>query len=790
MPKGTRYIIACAVICLIPLKARTQDKNYTKATGYVLDTLFKPIEYAAVQFVPTDTLNHRNYGTITNSSGIYTIKNLPLGKYQVCVSAIGYKPQCFDADITRKKINTTMKLVRLIEDIIEIEEARVVGERKGITERVDKMVFIPDSFTLNTARTGLDVLRRIPEVTVRKKDRSISILGSENILVLVNGVDNGRNIEAISPENIERIEIITHPSVKYRSDITSVLNVVLKGYAEDGITISSNAYYGLNQLKHYGSLNLDYQKGKLLFMLSYYGNIAESESLDTTYRFYYDENNLTVFETMNFSKTPNHSQSNRHKLQMGIDYTINDKNLISYTPALLLNDFSSNRSTIQLNKLNDAILEKSFLDGNYKSDRIQQNHSLFYKHKFDEKKELTVTSNFYVLANTSNHHINDSTLNIISNQYITERETNTDENQQSLNLRVDHTRDLSSNIDLDIGYQFYLRNIDSKTWSSGNDATSLDYNEFRNSVYTGLTFNNNKLGAEIGLRLEQFHVNVSDEKENKFTLLPFASLFYKSNPKHSFKLILKESLNYPSISYLNPYKFYYSDSLTYMSGNPGLRPEKNYMANMKYVYKRKRNYFSVGAYTNMITDIIAVDTKMENRVVGYKYQNMGTAYQYGVNFSMSKDFFDWIEFEAQARVSYTRFKDREDYNGFSYTADIGLVVPLPLGFDLEAYGFVVEKEIEYTGYSNYGGYIDEILLSKDITRNLFLGFAVWQPFVEVKDTYKQWDKSYKQTEYGYEANSRSFFINLTYFFRSGKKIEKNEKNLNMEFNTDNIKRGK
>ena len=776
----TCILLLTSILIFLSLPAKSQDVKFTNVTGYVLDTAFKPIEYAAVQFISHDTLHHRSFGTVTNASGTYVIKKLPLGTYQVSVSAIGYKTETFEAGITKRKLNTSMKLVRLKEDIIEIEEIQVRGERKGITERVDKMVFIPDSFVLETSRTGLDVLRRIPEVTVRKKDRSVKVMGSSNILILVNGIDNGRNIEAISPNDIKRIEVITHPSVKYRSDVTSVINIILKGYVQDGISINSNLYYCLNREKHSGHLNVDYQKGKWRYFISYYGNFSESESKDTTFRYNYDENGARTFESVTIPINNNTTDSYYQKIQFGSDYAINKNNLLSYTTRLVFNNMESNRSLLQVNRTDENILKNIFLDTKYMEDKTEQNHSVYYKHNFNEHDYLTINSNFYLHSGSSEFVINDSTITQSMGEYTSRRVINAVKNQSSINIRTDYTRELTTTLDLNIGHQFYQRSIETENWQSDAALEEMNFKEYRNAGYAGLTSSNNKIGYEAGLRLEHFHVNANRQKANSAILMPYASLFIKPNPQHSLKMLFRQSLNYPSMSFLNPYKYYFSDSLSYVSGNPELVPEKKYMANMKYVYRQKQNFLSTSIYSNYTTDIIAADIKLEDDIIAYKYRNIGKAFQYGINFSFSTVLFNWLEFEAQASTYYTNYLNREGYNGFSYTVDLGMVVPLPMGFDLEVYGFLVDREIEYTGYSNYGGYIDEILLTKDITKHMFLGIAVWQPFFQVKDTYKQWNPRFSDTSYSYEVNSQFFLINLTYFFKSGKKIDKVQNELHME----------
>lgn len=777
------HILKFAIIAFVLLftctKAHCQEQATTNITGVVLDSLYRPLEYAAIQlFTKQDTVFC--CGAVTQPDGAYTLKKVKQGEYLIKVSAIGYQPTEKLIRIDKPKRNTPIGFIQLKDEVFDIEEVKVVGTSKGFTERVDKTVFVPDSVSLRTAKTGIDIIRKIPEVRVSKRNNAISIMGNKNVLILINGVDNNRSIESIHPDNIERVEIITHPSVKYRSDIASVINIVLKGYREKGITVSSNLYYSLNKYNHMGNMRVDYQLGKLRLFAGYNGFYNKNESIDSTLLIDKGENDLYEHKT---SPLANNKASMYYtRVQYGFDYIFSDRNLFNFTSSVISNNMESYRYSNVFSTVNTTPLKSSNVESLYTLERPEQTYSLYYMHKFKkENQTFAVNTNIYALNEESDHLIKDSSqFYSPASAFYSTRNTNSQSKQKSINSKIDYNHPINDKFNLETGYQFYTRDILSHIVSTGNDEGSLNYLDMRNTLYANLVFSYEKLGFQSGVRVENTNLTFFETDYNKTEYLPFGSFLYKPNPKNSFKLTYRKTLSYPKYSFLSPYRYYSSDSLYVRMGNPYLKPEHKHNIDLKYSLKSQSTYLAASLYYNNIDNIIFQKNTHANNLISSTYENLGKAQQYGVDLSFSTVIFDWLELEMFLSGDYTDFREGKDKNGFSYAAEFGVVAPLFAGFDLEVFGIIVDRELDYNGYSNYGGYIDEILITKDITKNLFIGFAVWQPFFKPRDTYKQWGNTYSETNRYTEVNSTSYLLNITYFFRSGKKIRKIDKEIFIE----------
>ncbi len=69
-----------------------------------------------------------DYGTASDEKGNYEIRNIPIGKYKIKFSAVGYEAKTFDININE---NRTLELnVELPESAVQIDEVNVTGEKR------------------------------------------------------------------------------------------------------------------------------------------------------------------------------------------------------------------------------------------------------------------------------------------------------------------------------------------------------------------------------------------------------------------------------------------------------------------------------------------------------------------------------------------------------------------------------------------------------------------------------------------------------------------------------------
>jgi iron complex outermembrane recepter protein len=178
---------------------------------------------------------------------------------------------------------------------------------------------------------------------------------------------------------------------------------------------------------------------------------------------------------------------------------------------------------------------------------------------------------------------------LTKNVYRNETFTNID----IFTFKVDHERPLLKGklgvggkvayITTDNDYNFY--NVFEESSSEELDidrSNQFVYTENVNAVYGNYTRQIEKIGYQIGLRVEQTNsegILTSDKaidddnvKQNYVDFFPSAGITYQLNPKNSFQLSYSLRINRPNYQDLNPFE-YKLDEITFQKGNPFLNPE-------------------------------------------------------------------------------------------------------------------------------------------------------------------------------------------------------------------------
>ena len=150
--------------------------------GLVVDTEGNPLVGASV------LIKGSGNGTVTDAEGRFSHEVTGQGKYDIVFSSIG------KADL-RKAIELTGKgtldldTLYIIEDATALKGVEVVAQKPLVKMEVDKMSYNVAEDEDAKASTVLDMLRKVPMVTVDGQD-NISVNGSSSFKVYVDGKPN------------------------------------------------------------------------------------------------------------------------------------------------------------------------------------------------------------------------------------------------------------------------------------------------------------------------------------------------------------------------------------------------------------------------------------------------------------------------------------------------------------------------------------------------------------------------------------------------------------------------
>ena len=559
-----------------------------------------PVQFASVglcQLPDSSMLT----GVITLTDGGYLFERVKPGNYYMKVSFLGYKPNGKPVTVVAGKTDITVDTIYLAETATALNEVTVVGERIKGKEMVDRTVYAIPGVIARSSSNGYDILKKIPQVNVDFQN-NITLNGSSNFIIQVDGRQRDREYLAkLLPSDIESIEIVSNPSGKYEGNVDGVINIILKKEARYGL--NGNAAVSLKPINKPTSSvsgSLDYSMGKITFYVTGFAFIQKLNINSST------RTNYLAIDSLTSVAGHGGITVSQSSVNAGFDYYMNDKNNMSfniaYKPTYQKVDMLS--QTLLYKNLNPLSLISSQTNNLTRSDETTL--SAFYKKTFNKPiEELTGEISYY-------HFKSHDGSDFINNRYpynsdsvlsvYTRREDNLNE-RNYLSAKINYTLPLGMSAKFETGYQFYYQKMSYLFNINYEESNNLfNYNELRNSVYAGITYNLKKFGVQGLVRAENSHIMADSVTSPNYTcLLPSVNLQYKFSASHNLKLTYNRRINRPGIYDMDPYYKvgqYYDVS----QGNPNLKPDYRDRIQLTYTWNFGSNYFSPYVYREYYTN--------------------------------------------------------------------------------------------------------------------------------------------------------------------------------------------
>ncbi len=298
--------------------------------GKVIDQATrKPAEFATVTVYEAsgDSLLG---GSIVRSNGDFDVPSLPLTKLRVVISFIGYVPLEQQVTLDRDHMEVDLGNLSIAPDAELLQEVEVVGERATMVMQVDRRVFNVEKDLSVLGGSGVDVMKNVPGLSV-DVEGNVEMRGSSP-LILVDGRPTSLTLEQIPAEDIERVEVITNPSVAFDANTTGgIINVVLKKNTKPGYSGQVQAGIGTND-RYQAGVNANMRDGRWGFNLSYNYNTGNNTTDGSTRRV--DRRSGELFQ----QTTTNNNGRVMHGGRFGVDYQLDNRNLISLSQGFHIFD--------------------------------------------------------------------------------------------------------------------------------------------------------------------------------------------------------------------------------------------------------------------------------------------------------------------------------------------------------------------------------------------------------------------------------------------------------------------
>ena len=763
-----------------------------KVSGKIMDSLsMEVVGFATISMRRAGRDKVIN-GALTDENGEFSFTDINPGKYDLEISFLGYEPKIVrDIETTKKSPDNNIGSVYLVSTDYVLEEVQVTSTRSLIENKVDRIVFNAEDDASIAGGDATDVLRKVPNLSV-DLDGNVSIRGSQNIQILINGKPSGmfssnvaEALKMFPADQIKRVEVITSPGAKYDAEGSGgIINLVTKKSNVEGIAGSFNLSGGTRQNSAFTNLNV----GKGRFGSTFNGSVFYSIPADGTFIFERQDNLPDGTRTLTQNGISNTSR-------LGFRGTAS-----AFYDFNAYNALNTSFSTRGFGFDSDGVFQGQLtapgdLGFSFQRDQISDNitegfdWNTDYTRKFEgnDVQELVIA---YQLSRNNQDQENDVIYNgsLFSS---TERLFNDSDNWEST-MQVDYTQPLPNSVKLEVGAKAVLRDIDSDSrYNVLNPDGQFELDFRRSNIfkydqnvmagYAQLNFVIAKLQFITGLRYERTEIagtfeestlDFGNEYEN---WMPNFTVSKSFKNFRSLKFSYSKRIQRPSLFFINP--FINTTDFTNVSfGNPILDPEITHQYEISYntrilgfgifpsIYYKRTN--DIIERTLGIIDETNATDDLPVGVSFNTFSNVGTNNSFGLNFFTNKsinklnirfggDIFTYDatgiingEFLSNSAMNYQLFAG----------GDYSITGTLKADF----FGFFRSDRPTLQGsqpsFSIYG-----IGIRKDIN-NWSVGIRIIEPFVANKEFNTDLSGPNFQQVSGFSIPFRSFGLNLRYKF--------------------------
>ena len=718
-----------------------KDPKLGRVYGKILDNATGlPVEYASVQVLwySKDSLLG---GSLVKPNGDFSVDGLPsFGQIRVKVQFIGYKNYIQKVYLSPPdKVDQDLGDIRLMLDDKTTREVEITAEKSTVTLGIDRRIYNVDKDLSAKGGTAVDVMKNVPGVTVDADGNAQ--LRNQSPTIFVDGRPTSLTLQQIPADQIERVEIITNPSVKFDASATGgILNIIMKRNTKPGYNGMLMSYIGTGD-RYGGMANLNLKGGPWNVSLMYSYNQSINNNNGYTNRTQLNDTTKTVlgyFNQKNIARMLNRFNFGK----IGIDYNINNRNTITFSEMIMGGEFNTN--DIQ----NYAVLgsnQTTYLSGDRINNQTAKfNHftsQLLYRKTFPKiGKELTfdLNNNFTISNNSylfSTFMPYDSLGNRTGENFYQKNIGSTDANQ--FTFQADYVNPISETKKIELGVKSYYKYSDSKNNTSNAIVTAETFerdsamsNHYKiddiiNAAYinySAKTFFG--IGYQAGLRFEQSYYSgkIADKNlafsysypsnSNDILKSLFPAIYFSKKLKKNQELQLNVSrkIQRPNFFQLMPFVMF-ADNQNRRIGNPQLKPEFRNISEINY-----NKIFSKGSYLGSgyfryeeqpITEIAYFSPNPgESTVLINTTINGKNSFRYGIENTVKLTFFKNLDVTLNANAFYIYIKGLVVENqpevtaeGYAYNAKGTISYKFPKNITLQVNGNYESPRILLLGYS-------------------------------------------------------------------------------------------
>ena len=722
--------------------------------------------YASIQLLHPDSSFVQ--GTITDSIGNYCLQNVYSGDYLLFVSSMGYIPQwhIFSIGIQDKKL----PLLTLKKDNILLDE--VVVKASSFVRQKDRVLIIPTEQQVKHASTGYDLLYNlmIPGMSVNTQKGSVNTLLGEATLYINGQKADYKEIRALRPKDIEKIEYFEMPTGKYAGDKASV-NYILKKKNTGG-------YVALDGMQTIGYLGGDYNANLKVMHKNTSYTLFAGHSMEHNDGIRTDKKEVFYFPEQEISRTTHVDDAELNKNKQYAQLNINNNNdkrtlagKISFVHQSMPDNYSKSVIEYDNTPVNDisaktettqtALMPSLNLYGSFKLGQTQF---------LNVNLTATYTNNEYIRKYTERNYFS---------------HTKVDESLYNITFSTDYNIQLKHNNSFGLNFS-HLHSISSATykedfkeWSHLWTTETLlmgQYNQSIGKIYMSLQF---------GGDLLQYCLHGNEAKRY---LSPHANILlnYQINSENSILYGLNTGNSNPPMEWINNVN-QELDSLSVKRGNPHLERTNYYNSYLVYNHQTgKINLQVAGLYFGAINSVFS-DYYIENDKLVNTFRTGGNFHQLKGSLAVTYKIIPSLHIKLLGFYRYNEItgKVKQHRNQWGGSMDINYYWK---DFAFNIHGKSTGKTLDnYPAFvdtpANYGAFVrwnHKNWMAEAGTDNTFSKHNQTKMYMDM-GVYRFHNSSYSETY------QKTGYIKVAYTFDFGKNTSKEQRNINTTINSAILK---
>ena len=669
---------------------------------------------------------------LTDENGQFSQEVKGKGKFDIVFSSVGKEDLKKSVELEGKGI-LNLDTLYIKENATMLKGVEIVAQKPLVKMEVDKMSYNVAEDEDSKSYTVLDMLRKVPMVTVDGQD-NITVNGSSSFKVYVDGMPSvmfssnpSMVFKSMPATAVKSIEVVTNPGAKYDAEgAAGVLNIVMNkqnpqaAQSLNGYNGTVRASAGTKQLG--GSVFINGQQGKFSYSANVMTSYNKPGSTKTETEQIQANGNSQLMTSDNDLKTPFTMGS------LSLGYQIDSMSTLNLTAQV--NSMSMKTAGTSMTTING--LSNNFSYGSttdMKNSRTSFNGSLDYQRFFNQDHTKSLALTYQLDYNPTKSEMTNRFNTQSMTMDLTDRYSENKNKTMSHTFQLDYTMPLATGHTLSLGSKLQLHDAtaDSKYYlKSVYDPSSSSEYEYKNSILAGYgeyAGNFNKFGVKAGLRYEytwqnvEYHLgNGEDFKKDYGTLVPSASLQYTISQGSNLGLTYNMRISRPGISYLNPYVDK-SNPIALTYGNPELDVEKSHNLSLVYNLFTPKLMVNLNLHHNFVDNAISQYSFYDSdNLLNTTYGNIVQRHQTGlngyVNYLVTKN----TRLFFNGSLNYLDLKSdalEQNNSGWTFNAMVGLQQTLPWNLKLSAFAITSTKSYTLQGWS--GGFN---LLTASLSKSL------------------------------------------------------------------------